>query len=185
MNNKLHEIYSKHGLLLLFMVVIGLGGRIFPHVANVTPLLAIALFAGKEFSASLAMGVAIAIIMLSDIALGFVQGHSIWGGWTFFTYTGLMGVVCLGRSLLPQVTMSRLIPCTLGASVGFWVWTNFGTWILSGMYPHTFSGLLTCYELAIPFLRNSMLGDLIWVAVLFGTPVVLRNLATAQKISSI
>jgi hypothetical protein len=35
-------------------------------------------------------------------------------------------------------------------------------------YPRTAAGLLECYTMAIPFFRNSLLGDIGDAAVLFG-----------------
>jgi hypothetical protein len=37
------------------------------------------------------------------------------------------------------------------------------------MYAPDAAGLLKCYVAALPFLKNSIMGDLFWTAVLFGT----------------
>jgi hypothetical protein len=37
------------------------------------------------------------------------------------------------------------------------------------MYPRSFSGLMECYLLAIPFFRNTILGDLFYTGVFFGS----------------
>jgi hypothetical protein len=37
------------------------------------------------------------------------------------------------------------------------------------MYPQTFSGLLLSYEAGLPFVLNSLAGDLFFSAVLFGS----------------
>lgn len=44
----------------------------------------------------------------------------------------------------------------------FWIWTNFGVWLVSGMYPHSLTGLVTCYFLALPFLKNSIIAAIVW-----------------------
>jgi len=36
------------------------------------------------------------------------------------------------------------------------------------VYPMTFDGLVACYTLAIPFFRNSLLGDVFFAGVLYG-----------------
>jgi hypothetical protein len=36
------------------------------------------------------------------------------------------------------------------------------------MYPMTFDGLLACYVAAIPFFWNTVQGDLLYTAILFG-----------------
>lgn len=56
---------------------------------------------------------------------------------------------------------------TLGSSVFFFVVTNFAVWVQSGMYAHTWSGLVRCYTMALPFFRNTILGDAFYTAALF------------------
>jgi hypothetical protein len=41
-------------------------------------------------------------------------------------------------------------------------------WLAGGLYPRTLSGLTACYVAAIPFFRNSIVGDLLYSAALFG-----------------
>ena len=60
-----------------------------------------------------------------------------------------------------------VIGSTFLSSILFFVVTNFGVWIM-GWYPRTMEGLITCYILAIPFFRTSLLANLIYVSVLFG-----------------
>jgi hypothetical protein len=38
----------------------------------------------------------------------------------------------------------------------------------AALYPRTLDGLIECYWMALPFLRNSLAGDLFWTAALFG-----------------
>ena len=45
---------------------------------------------------------------------------------------------------------------------------NFGVWATSGMYPRDLGGLGASYVAAIPFFHNSLAGDLIFCALLFG-----------------
>jgi len=45
----------------------------------------------------------------------------------------------------------------------FFIWTNFGVWMLTSMYPKTELGLITSYINAIPFLRPQIVSTLIFV----------------------
>ena len=56
------------------------------------------------------------------------------------------------------------------SSILFFIVTNFGVWLTGGgwFYPKTWQGLIECYTLAIPFFRNTVAGDLVYTAVLFG-----------------
>jgi hypothetical protein len=67
----------------------------------------------------------------------------------------------------------------LGSSVFFWLWTNFGIWLVGdgSPYPHTVEGLVTCYYAAVPFLGYSLAGDLAWGLVLFASFQLVRKTA--------
>jgi hypothetical protein len=70
---------------------------------------------------------------------------------------------------MEQRTVLRVGATTLSASVIFFVLSNFGDWLSGVNYPLTWEGLVTCYVMAIPFFGNTILGDLFYVALLFGT----------------
>jgi len=50
-----------------------------------------------------------------------------------------------------------LLPIASGL---FFLVSNFGVWYF--WYPHTWAGLFSCYLLAVPFYRNTMLGDFVF-----------------------
>ena len=56
-----------------------------------------------------------------------------------------------------------LLSVGLSANIFFFLWTNFGVWLLSGMYPKTIIGLLMSYINAIPFLRYQAVSTLIFI----------------------
>jgi hypothetical protein len=55
----------------------------------------------------------------------------------------------------------------LSANLFFYLWTNFGVWLLSGMYPKTTTGLLMSYVNALPFLRYQLISTLIFIPLGF------------------
>lgn len=70
------------------------------------------------------------------------------------------------------------LPCWIvTASLAYWLWTNLGVWLTSGIYAKNLAGLANCYVAALPFLQNAMLGDLIWTTVIFGAAPLLAVLA--------
>jgi hypothetical protein len=75
--------------------------------------------------------------------------------------------------LIGWAVASRKTPLTIGAaavagSILFFILTNFGMWLFSGIYPLTREGLVACYVAAIPFFQNTLAGDLTFTAALFG-----------------
>ena len=65
----------------------------------------------------------------------------------------------------------------MSASVLFFVTTNFATWAEGQLYPMTWSGLATCYVMAIPFFWNTLAADLLGTCVLFGLGPVFERAA--------
>src|SRR5437762_2688679 len=75
--------------------------------------------------------------------------------------------LALALSLVALDVVARLAPhapnfTPLAASA------NLAVWASSGMYAADLDGLVHCYVAALPFLRNTVLGDMFWTALLFG-----------------
>jgi hypothetical protein len=77
-------------------------------------------------------------------------------------------IVVLGYYLLKKITFGRVLSGALGASVIFFIVSNFGVWLSGSMYPLTFEGLTASYTAAIPFFHYTIAGNVVYSAVLFG-----------------
>lgn len=144
------------------LVAFGVMFRLLPHIPNVTPLTAIALFSGSVLSRKIASWVPVITMILSDVIIGF-YGPTMLITWSCFA------LIALASSLwFRRLTLARGVLLCCSASVFFYIVTNFAVWLYSGMYVHSWSGLLLCYALALPFLRNMILGDLFFSGALYG-----------------
>lgn len=153
---------SARPLALITGVLLAAASRLLPHPPNVTPIAAMALFGGAHFSSlAAACVVPLAAMLLSDAVLGF---HSTMA----FVYVSFLAIVLIGSRLRTRKMVIPVLAATLLSSILFFVVTNFGVWIAGSLYPKTWAGLLGAYLAAVPFLRNTVLGDLSYVAVLFG-----------------
>lgn len=63
----------------------------------------------------------------------------------------------------------------LAGAVLFYLVTNFAVWAAGELYPLTVAGLFECYERAIPYFQNSLLGDMAFSTILFGGLALLEN----------
>jgi hypothetical protein len=81
--------------------------------------------------------------------------------------------VLIARWLRSRRTVAAIAAITLVGAVQFFVTTNFATWVV--FYPHTAEGLLECYVAAVPYFRNTLLGDAVFVTLLLG------GLAVAER----
>lgn len=150
-------------LITLSLIVLAAAcSRLLPHPANVTPIAAIALFAGAHFERKwLAFAVPAAAMLLSDAVIGF--HNTLWA-----VYAGFAIVVCLGFTLRANTRFLPVAVATLIGSTLFFIISNLGVWLAGELYPLTDQGLIACFTAAIPFFTNSLLGDLFYTALLFG-----------------
>ena len=130
-----------------------------PHLPNYSPTIVLSVLLGNHFNKKTSIGL---IVLLSLITYMF-QGEI--GLWIIFTVSAYVAVTLFSNKL----TLLN----TVFAVLIFWIWTNFGTWLMSGMYTLNLAGLGQCYWMALPFLRASMVASLIWFMALVYTPAVL------------
>jgi hypothetical protein len=90
-------------------------------------------------------------------------------------YAALLLPVLMGRDLRRRFSMVRLGGYAVLPAVTFWLTTNFAVWLLHDMYPRTATGLLACYAAAVPFFRSMVTGDLFYLAVVFGSYVLVTS----------
>lgn len=158
--NEQSTLLTKTRVLVGMILIIGLY-RLLPHPFNVTPVMAMALFAGTYFDKKVfAFVVPLAAMLLSDIFLGF---H----GTILFVYGAMALSVLLGFLLRKGVTTSKVIGASVLGSVLFFMITNFGVWLVGSFYPKDFTGLMACYTAGIPFFERTLFGDLFFNAILF------------------
>ena len=149
--------------------------RILPHPPNVSPIAAMALFGGAYFSDKrLAFLVPFLALLLGDLILGLHDTM-------LYVYGGFALTVVIGFWIRKQLNIGRIAVAAVGASILFFLLTNFGVWLTSGMYPMTADGLMQAYIAGIPFFQNSLLGNAVFAAVIFGGYQLLQKNVAAYK----
>ena len=148
-------------MLTYLFIAFGVLLRLLPHPPNFTPVAALALFGGAYLDKRQALTIPLAIMVLSDLWIG-LHGL-IWWTWGSFLLIGVLGL-----RLKKHRKVSDFVGTTLIGSALFFIITNFGVWISTSWYPHTLNGLSACYLAAIPFFKNTLLGDLFHVGLFFG-----------------
>jgi hypothetical protein len=149
-------------LALLSAIVTAAALRLVPHPPNFTPIGAMALFSGAYLGRrGLAFFAPLAALLLSDLVLGFYHGMAT-------VYFSVVLIVLIGWQLSERRSFWMVGAAAIASSVLFYIVTNFGMWLFSGIYPRTLGGLEACYIAAIPFFQNTVAGDLVYTALLFG-----------------
>lgn len=156
------DIISPRFLVITLMVTAAAFVRLIPHPPNFAPIAAMALFGGAYFSKKwAAFLIPFAAMFITDLLLGF---HStMWA-----VYLSFALIVLLGMTMIKHKKVGNIFFASVTASVMFFVITNFGVWISTPYYEKTGTGLVACYTAAIPFFHHTLLGDLFFVAILFG-----------------
>jgi hypothetical protein len=154
--------FSPRLLALLGLIVCAAALRLVPHPPNFTPIGAMALFAGATLPRrAMAVAAPLLALLVSDLVLGFYAGMEV-------VYLSTALVVAIGWLVAARRTVVSIAAAALASSVAFFLITNFGVWLSSGMYARSASGLAACYTAALPFFQNSVAGDLFYSALLFG-----------------
>lgn len=144
-------------VIIVFAVLL----RLLPHPPNVAPIAAMALFGGAYINKRFALIIPLAAMFVSDIFLGF---HPVMP----FVYGSFLLSGFIGLWLRTHKTPFVVLSACITSSVLFFLITNFGVWLIGGLYPETLGGLATCFMMAIPFFRNTLVGDLLYTTLFFG-----------------
>jgi hypothetical protein len=148
------------------------------HVWNLVPAGAVAIYAGARLPRKWAWVAPLLGMFVSDLFLGYGSRWPLFGltRWTVYgtlAATTVMGFVARRKKVAPWM----LAGLSVSASVLFFVTTNFATWTEGEYYPMTWSGLATCYVMAIPFFWNTLAADLFGTCALFGVGYALERAA--------
>lgn len=159
--------------IITFAVIL----RLIPHPPNFAPITAMALFGGAYINKKYALVVPLIAMIISDFFLGFHQVIP-------FVYGSFLLTGIIGLWLKEHKNLKNVILAILSSSLLFFLITNFGVWLIWDFYPKDLSGLIQSYTLAIPFFRNTMLGDLFYTGLFFGSYELIMHIVekfTAQK----
>ena len=163
---EISKIINKRTLLITaLLVALGVGSRLIPHEANFAPIAAIALMSGALLGRKYALGVLLLIMAISDLVIGTYS--SMLFTWSAFALIALYGTMFKNASFTKRVVIG-----SLGSASIFFVVSNFGVWVSSGMYAHTLAGLANCYIMAVPFFRATFVSDFAYSGALFGVAIL-------------
>lgn len=167
------------------LILVAVASRWLPHAPNMTPVMAMALFAGAFFTTwQSAVLVPLLGLAVSDLVLGV---HS----QILPVYLSFGLAVGIGRWVGNRSKQrdqgreaggcwKRLPVGVLFSSGVFFLISNFFVWAFDGMYPLTSAGLVECYVMAIPFFHADLIGNLIFSTVFFGTWAVVSRWVPAS-----
>ncbi|MCK9402517.1 MAG: hypothetical protein M0Q26_03875 [Chitinophagaceae bacterium] len=180
----LKKINPRTTMLILFIVVTGLlrvmsAGKLLSPIANFTPLGAMALFGGTYFNSRWKSYLfPLLALFASDMVMMqlFYKTYSnglLYNGW-LWTYSAFAVMVLIGK-YVKKVNFKSVVTAAVTAALAHWLITDFGVWLGGGLDVTTgraltadWHGFVQCYVQAIPFLKNMLLGNIIYSGILYG-----------------
>ena len=183
-------------IMAVLLVTLGVLFRTVWHLGpNVEFVTSATLLAGAYLGKKWAFIVPVSIMAISDLTLG--NTNIFLFTWSAYLIIGLTGHQLLKDQKHPFGTFGKLSASKLrtsrlniknnkifkamgigiGASAWFFLWTNFGVWLLDswGMYPKTITGLIDAYIMGIPFLKYNLIGNLFLVPLSFLSVEILSS----------
>lgn len=156
-------IFSKIVLSLAF-IFLGFFFRIFLKetvaIPNFEPITSLSILAGSFLGGVWGAVVLLLASFLYDIG----AGNSLI---FLFTWSAFL-FLCFFGSALKRNSGNFALKATALSLFGvlfFYLYTNFGWWLIYDFYPKDFPGLFQCYIAALPFLKNQIASALIFAPV--------------------
>ena len=173
--------------ILTALIVLAAFSRVIPHMPNFSPLGAIGIFGAAHFSKKWqALVIPLAATWLSDLFINNVIYAKYYPSFTWFAegfywqYGAYVLIVIAAFFIMKTVNAKTVLTGALASTVIFFLVSNFGCWPASA-YPQNFTGLMQCYAAGLPFVKNALMGDLFYSAVLFGGFALAQNQLPALR----
>lgn len=151
-------------LIAAFIIFLGVVLRIFLNEAIAIPnfeaVTTLSLISGSFLGFIFAPIVSLLIIFLSDLYFGNTIIYLF--TWSAFILIGIFGTLFRRKS---KYYFFKISGGGVISVLFFYLWTNFGWWLTSRMYPMNFEGLIQSYIAAIPFLKNQLVSVLIFIPI--------------------
>ncbi len=161
---KKQELIASVGIIFIAVLL-----RLLPHPPNVAPIAAMALFGGAYFNKKYALLIPVIALFISDLFLGFHESM-------LMVYGSFLLTGCIGLWLAKHKKVGFILGASLVSSCVFYLLTNFNYWYATPLYPKTFAGMMQSYIAALPFLRNSIVGDLLYTGIFFGSMELVKTI---------
>ncbi len=180
----LKESKTLEAIVCIVFILIGVSLRLIPHPPNFAPIGAIALFGGVYLSRKLALIIPLAAMVISDVFIGYYEVTLM-----AFVYGSFLLCVVLGFWLKRHKKWQTILGSSVLSALIFFFLTNFAVWAFTPWYAKTFSGIIQCYLMALPFFRNTLLGNLFYATVFFGAfeiaNVLVRKILKRKVVQSV
>lgn len=169
-------------VIVSVFIIAGIASRTFLHIApNVELVTTLSLLAGYYFGGWVGLLVPFGIMAGSDFFLGNTSIFLF--TWSAYLIGGLLGYLLRHRWLRKRVVLASL-GAGIVFSLFFYLYTNFGVWLITPWYERSLSGLLYCYYMGLPFLKYNLGGNIFFVPLGFLVSELIRCRLASRRYDS-
>ena len=158
------QFKSSRFIVLVLLVIVAACTRALPlfvpHIWNFTAVGALAIFAGSQFSDKrLAFIIPLSAMAISDLFIG--------NGFSMVVYAGFLLVVICGYLIRKNINVQSVTLASIVGAILFYLTTNFAFFYPEALYPHNAAGIMKSYVMGLPFLKNMIIGNLVYGGILY------------------
>ena len=176
--------------VLSIIILLAAFTRIMPHPPNFSPMAAIGLFGAAHFAKKWQaffiplIGIWISDLVINNYVYSSSSSNFVWFYSGFYwQYISYILIIFAGLFIFNRgISLTKMFGGMISSSGIFFLISNFGVWAGGTMYPKNFGGLITCYAAGVPFIHNTIISDLLFTTVLFGTYYLLQVEYSSLKI---
>ena len=148
--------FNKKDFFPIILILLLIFSRLLPHPPNFTPIVAVAIMSGYLFkNLYLSILVLFFSMIVGDMFIGFYSNM-------FYVYFPLFVITYFCFFKNKNINAKNLFIYGIVSSVVFFIISNLGVWVSSDMYEKNISGLINCYIMAIPFLKNTIISTILF-----------------------
>tara|TARA_Y100000590_G_C15707095_1_gene1009036 strand:+ start:2065 stop:2640 length:576 start_codon:yes stop_codon:yes gene_type:complete len=176
--------------VLSIIILLAAFTRIMPHPPNFSPMAAIGLFGAAHFAKKWQaffiplIGIWISDLVINNYVYSISSSNFVWFYSGFYwQYISYILIIFAGLFIFNRgISLTKMFGGMISSSGIFFLVSNFGVWAGGTMYPKNFGGLITCYAAGVPFIHNTIISDVLFTTVLFGTYYLLQVEYSSLKI---
>ena len=176
--------------VLSIIILLAAVTRIMPHPPNFSPMAAIGLFGAAHFAKKWQaffiplIGIWISDLVINNYVYSSSSSNFVWFYSGFYwQYISYILIIFAGLFIFNRgISLTKMFGGMISSSGIFFLVSNFGVWAGGTMYPKNFGGLITCYAAGVPFIHNTIISDVLFTTVLFGTYYLLQVEYSSLKI---
>lgn len=173
-------------LIAALLIIVAALSRVFMYPHNFSPIIGMAIFAGAVIKdRRLAFALPLLAMFLSDVLFEVFNIAPGFWGWGQLVGYGILALITLIAFSMKKISVLKIAGYSIGSSLLFFWLSNSAFFVFDNpvyhLYAQNFTGYIASLVAGIPFLKTSLVADLVYSGVLFGTYFLIQNYVFSSK----